>query len=195
MHLEVTQDGSLTIYTWYVWLVSNCKISKLWLINGIWSLTKFHVTRVSSSGALSGHWTKVVFPVKPTEGMSFLKSFLALDDWNMFLSSNIQKFTIIPTPTPLPRYLICLLFFSFFSFSFSFSSSSPPAPSKVKMIPVWEFTPTAVTTILPEPSITCVPERLNQDFYWDMSSYMAGHTSTLRKLAFKLDFDETLSCV
>ena len=35
-----------------------------------------------------------------------------------------------------------------------FSSSSPPAPSKVKMMPVWEFTPTAVTTILPEPSMT-----------------------------------------
>lgn len=38
-----------------------------------------------------------------------------------------------------------------------FSSSSPLAPSKVKIIPVWEFTPTAVTTIRPEPSMTWVP--------------------------------------
>lgn len=42
----------------------------------------------------------------------------------------------------------------FFSF---FSSSSVPAPSRVKMIPVWELTPTAVTTIRPDPSITWVP--------------------------------------
>ena len=65
-----------------------------------------------------------------------------------------------------------LLFFSFFSFFFfslfllslsAFSSLSPSpsslAPRSVKMIPVWEFTPTAVTTIFPDPSITWVPER------------------------------------
>lgn len=40
-----------------------------------------------------------------------------------------------------------------------FSSSSPPAPSRVKMMPVWEFTPTAVTSIRPEPSMTWVPEK------------------------------------
>lgn len=51
----------LTIYTWYAWLVRNCKLSKLWLINEIWSLIKFHVTKVSSRGALSGHWTCIVF--------------------------------------------------------------------------------------------------------------------------------------
>lgn len=47
----------------------------------------------------------------------------------------------------------------FFSF---FSSSSVPAPSRVKMIPVWELTPTAVTTMRPEPSITWVPVREQQ---------------------------------
>lgn len=49
------------------------------------------------------------------------------------------------------------LSFSYAPFFSFFSSSSPPAPSKVKMIPVWEFTPTAVTNIRPEPSITWVP--------------------------------------
>lgn len=43
---------------------------------------------------------------------------------------------------------------------FFFSSSSPSlAPKRVKMIPVWELTPTAVTTIRPEPSMTWVPMR------------------------------------
>lgn len=45
-----------------------------------------------------------------------------------------------------------LLFLTFFSSSFSL------APSRVKMIPVWELRPTADTTILPDPSITWVPE-------------------------------------
>ena len=47
-------------------------------------------------------------------------------------------------------------FFIFFS---SFSTSSAAAPRRVKMIPAWELTPTAVTRILPLPSITWVPER------------------------------------
>lgn len=46
-----------------------------------------------------------------------------------------------------------------FLFSF-FSSSTSPAPSKVKMIPVWELMPTALTTIFPEPSITWVPGKI-----------------------------------
>lgn len=46
-----------------------------------------------------------------------------------------------------------LLFLTFFSSSFSL------APSRVKMIPVWELRPTADTTILPDPSITWVPEK------------------------------------
>lgn len=47
---------------------------------------------------------------------------------------------------------------TFHSPFFSFPSSSiSPAPSRVKMMPVCEFTPTAVTSILPEPSITWVP--------------------------------------
>lgn len=45
----------------------------------------------------------------------------------------------------------CLLPFFFFS------SSPSLAPKRVKMIPVWELTPTAVTNIRPEPSMTWVP--------------------------------------
>lgn len=52
-----------------------------------------------------------------------------------------------------------LLFLTFFSSSFSL------APSRVKMMPVWELRPTADTTILPDPSMTWVPEKRykNQD--------------------------------
>lgn len=46
----------------------------------------------------------------------------------------------------------CLLPFFFFS-----SSSPSLAPKRVKMIPVWELIPTAVTNIRPEPSMTWVP--------------------------------------
>lgn len=45
-----------------------------------------------------------------------------------------------------------LLFLTFFT------SSCSPAPRRVKMMPVWELRPTADTTILPDPSITWVPE-------------------------------------
>lgn len=46
-------------------------------------------------------------------------------------------------------------FSPFFTF---FSSFSLLAPKREKMIPVWEFRPTAVTSIRPDPSITWVPE-------------------------------------
>lgn len=54
---------------------------------------------------------------------------------------------------------------------FFFSDSSPLlAPKRVKMIPVWELTPTAVTTIRPDPSMTCVPaserEEGREIFLW-----------------------------
>ena len=52
--------------------------------------------------------------------------------------------------------LSCIPFFSFPS------SSTSPAPSRVKMMPVCELTPTAVTSILPEPSITWVPWYTNR---------------------------------
>lgn len=52
----------------------------------------------------------------------------------------------------------------FFSFT---SSSMSPAPSRVKMMPVCELTPTAVTSILPEPSITWVPKDPNRGFIWE----------------------------
>ena len=41
-------------------------------------------------------------------------------------------------------FFICLI---------SLTSFSTAAPRRVKMIPAWEFTPTAVTSILPEPGI------------------------------------------
>lgn len=47
----------------------------------------------------------------------------------------------------------------FFIFFISASCWSTAAPKSVKMIPACELTPTAVTSILPEPSITCVPDR------------------------------------
>lgn len=46
----------------------------------------------------------------------------------------------------------------FFIFLMACSCSSTAAPSSVKMMPAWELTPTAVTTILPLPSMTCVPD-------------------------------------
>lgn len=47
-------------------------------------------------------------------------------------------------------------------FLISCSCSSTAAPRRVKMIPACEFTPTAVTTIFPLPSITCVPGTNNK---------------------------------
>ncbi len=53
-----------------------------------------------------------------------------------------------------------------FSPFFTFFSSSSPAPKRVKMIPVWEFRPTALTNIRPDPSITWVPERKQKRYQW-----------------------------
>lgn len=61
----------------------------------------------------------------------------------------------IPVLSPW-AFLFLSLFLSLPACSFSFSSAD--APSKAKMIPVRELTPTAVTSILPLPSITWVPE-------------------------------------
>lgn len=67
--------------------------------------------------------------------------------------------------TPLP-------FFTFFS------SSPSPAPKRVKMIPVWELMPTAVTTILPEPSITWVPARAGTP--WGQGENPNSHPTELQ---------------
>lgn len=69
------------------------------------------------------------------------------------------------------------LFLSFLSFFLSFSPSSLEAPRRAKIIPVCELTPTAVTSILPLPSITWVPVMMSLSgknkshlIYWEKTA-------------------------
>ena len=85
--------------------------------------------------------------------------------------ATLHTLTVLVWPLTLQHWVVCfffcvsemcvtgggalshvLLFLTFFSSSWS------PAPRRVKMMPVWELRPTADTTILPDPSITWVPE-------------------------------------